>query len=96
MDLVIQLISGAVGGMGAGKAMPKFSLGMLGNIVAGVAGGGVGSQLLSSVMGGSAAGMGADAGSMITSIAGSGIGGSILMVVVGLIKNAVTGPKKAS
>jgi hypothetical protein len=40
--LIIQLVSGAVGGNIAGAAMSKFNLGPIGNSIAGIVGGGVG------------------------------------------------------
>ena len=45
-SLIISLLSGALGGNLAGKAMPNNSLGTLWNSVAGIAGGGIGSQVL--------------------------------------------------
>lgn len=47
LPLILQLISGALGGNGAGKAMPKLSLGNIGNTIAGILGGLGGGQLLS-------------------------------------------------
>jgi uncharacterized membrane protein YeaQ/YmgE (transglycosylase-associated protein family) len=44
--LIIQLVSGAVGGNIAGAAMSKFNLGPIGNSIAGIVGGGVGGQPL--------------------------------------------------
>lgn len=46
LALIIQLLSGALGGNVAGKFMPNSSLGTLGNSIAGILGGGVGGQLL--------------------------------------------------
>jgi uncharacterized membrane protein YeaQ/YmgE (transglycosylase-associated protein family) len=37
-QILINLIAGAVGGVGAGKASPNFDLGTVGNIVAGLVG----------------------------------------------------------
>jgi hypothetical protein len=42
ISLIIQVISGAVGGNVAGAAMKESSLGTLGNSIAGIVGGGVG------------------------------------------------------
>ena len=39
MELIIQLIAGAVGGNVAGKLLPQFNLGTLGNSIAGILGG---------------------------------------------------------
>ena len=46
IGLIIQLISGAVGGNIAGSAMKQYSLGTIGNSIAGVIGGGVGAQII--------------------------------------------------
>jgi uncharacterized membrane protein YeaQ/YmgE (transglycosylase-associated protein family) len=78
--LIIQLISGAVGGNAAGAIFKNLSLGMLGNTIAGVAGGGIGGQILGAVLP-------SLAGGMVGQAAGGGIGGLILMAVVGFIKN---------
>jgi len=86
MELIIQLIAGAVGGNAAGMVLKDQSLGTVGNTIAGVVGGGIGGQILSMLMGGMAAGGGLDIGSIITQIAGGGAGGGALMVVVGIVK----------
>jgi len=46
LPLIIELISGAVGGNIAGALLKQFSLGPIGNSIAGIVGGGVGGQLL--------------------------------------------------
>ena len=46
MELIISLISGAVGGNLAGGLMKNLSLGTLWNSIAGIAGGGIGGSLL--------------------------------------------------
>jgi uncharacterized membrane protein YeaQ/YmgE (transglycosylase-associated protein family) len=83
MDLIIQLILGALGGNLGGALLKNLSLGTLGNSIAGIVGGGLGGQILSAVLGGGAAA----GGSMVSSVAGGGVGGIVLMAVVGLIKN---------
>lgn len=92
MDLVslaIQLISGAAGGNIAGALLKKSSLGFLGNTIAGLVGGGLGGQILQSVLGIAPAAAGAlDAGSIIAQVAGSGAGGGVLMVIIGLLRKA--------
>lgn len=42
LPLIVQLLSGAAGGIGAGKVLKDQSLGTLGNTVSGVVGGGLG------------------------------------------------------
>jgi len=89
--ILIQLISGAVGGNVAGAAMKKFSLGPVGNSIVGILGGGLGGQLLAWFgMGGawtpaSSAG-GFDLGEIIASVAGGGVGGGVLLAAVGAIR----------
>lgn len=91
-SLIIQLVSGAVGGNVAGAAMKKSSLGTVGNSLVGILGGGLGGQLLGMLgVGGAAAagGGGMDIGSILTSIAGGGVGGGVLLAIVGAIKKAM-------
>ena len=44
-QILINLIAGALGGVGAGKASPTFDLGTAGNIISGLVGGGVLGQI---------------------------------------------------
>src|SRR6266487_3440093 len=50
-SLIIEAVSGAVGGNIAGAAMKENSLGTVGNSIAGILGGGLGGTILHSVMG---------------------------------------------
>lgn len=87
-SLIVQLVSGAVGGNAAGAAMKKLSLGTVGNSVVGILGGGLGGQILAMLgMGGGGGSM--EAGSIVSSIAGGGVGGAVLLVIVGAIKGAM-------
>jgi hypothetical protein len=89
-SLIIEAISGAVGGNVAGAAMKEKSLGPAGNSIAGIVGGGLGGTILQMVMGTAATGGGGlDLQSILANVAGGGVGGAILMVIVGLIKNAM-------
>ena len=45
-QILINLIAGALGGVGAGKSSPNFDLGTIGNIVSGLVGGGVLGQIV--------------------------------------------------
>ena len=87
ISLIIQAISGAVGGNVAGAAMKENSLGTLGNSIAGIVGGGLGGTILQMVMGTAAAGGGLDLQSILANVGGGGVGGAILMAIVGIIKN---------
>ena len=40
-QILINLVAGALGGVGAGKSSPTFDLGTAGNIISGLVGGGV-------------------------------------------------------
>lgn len=92
MNLIIQLIAGAIGGNAAGAGMKDLSLGTAGNSTAGILWGGIGGQLLS-MLGGAyaedAAGAhaGLDASAFVASLAAGGVGGAVPMVVAGVIKN---------
>lgn len=82
-QLLIQLAAGAVGGNIGGAVLKNYSLGTVGNSVAGIVGGGLGGMVLNALGSGSL-------DSVIGQVAGGGIGGTIVMVVVGMIKKAMT------
>jgi uncharacterized membrane protein YeaQ/YmgE (transglycosylase-associated protein family) len=50
-QLLIQAVSGAIGGNAAAAATKNDALGTLGNTIAGALGGGLGGQLLGSLLG---------------------------------------------
>jgi uncharacterized membrane protein YeaQ/YmgE (transglycosylase-associated protein family) len=78
VDLIVSLVSGAVGGNVAGAILKDKSLGTLWNSVVGILGGGIGGQILGLV--------GLDAGGIIGTVAASGVGGAVLLWVVSLFK----------
>jgi hypothetical protein len=88
--LLIQLLSGAGGGQLAGKVMPNLSLGSAGNLLAGLVGGGLGSQVIPSMFGAGATAASAagdmDLAGIVTQILGSGAGGSMMTMLVGLLR----------
>jgi|SRR5438552_19140991 len=86
-SLIIEAVSGAVGGNVAGAALKEKSLGLIGNSLAGVVGGGLGGTILHAVMGAATSGGGMDMNSIISNVAGAGVGGAILMATVGIIKD---------
>lgn len=88
IDLIIQLISGAVGGNLAGSVLKNVNLGVLWNSIAGVVGGGLAGQVLGPMLGIGAKSMasGMDPMSIIMSILNGGVGGGVLMAIVGMIK----------
>jgi hypothetical protein len=91
-SLVIQLLSGAAGGNLAGKLLGQLSLGGFGNSLAGLIGGGLGNQVLNSMLGAgttaaaAAAGPDLDLSNIVTQILGGGAGGGVMMMLVGLLK----------
>lgn len=87
-SLMIQLISGAIGGNAAGAASKDMSLGPVGNTIAGALGGGVGGQILNSVLGlgGAAAASGLDIGTIVQGFLTGGISGGVTALVIGAIK----------
>ena len=92
IGIIVQLVSGAVGGNIVGAVASKLNLGPVGNSIAGIIGGGLGGQILGMVLGGGAAAAtapagGLDATSIISSIAGGGVGGAVVMAIVGFIKS---------
>lgn len=87
LNLLIQLISGIAGGNAAGSVLKEKSLGVLGNSLAGLVGGGLGGQILQALLGiGATGGGGLDLASIITQIAGGGVGGGVVMILVGILK----------
>jgi len=96
--LIIQLVSGAVGGNIAGSALKQYDLGTVGNSIAGVIGGGIGGQVLTMILGGggAAATGNLDIASIVTQIAGGGVGGGILMLIIGIIRQAMSGQSAGS
>jgi hypothetical protein len=88
INLLIQLIAGAVGGNAAGAASKDINLGALGNTIAGAVGGVGGGQLLSALVP-MLAGVGnnVDIAALASQAVGGGVAGAIVAAIVGLIKN---------
>ena len=89
-QILINLVAGALGGVGAGKASPNFDLGMVGNIISGLIGGGVLGQIvplvLPSVVAAAQSGN-LSIGGVVSHVIAGGAGGAILTALVGAIKN---------
>ena len=89
-QILINLITGALGGAAVGKSSPKFDLGTIGNIIAGLVGGGVLGQivtlLLPSVVAAAQSGN-LSIGGIISQVIAGGAGGAILTAIIGAIKN---------
>ena len=89
-QILINLITGALGGVGAGKASPTFDLGTIGNIISGLVGGGVLGQIvtlaLPSVVAAAQSGN-LSIGGIVSQVIAGGAGGAILTALIGAIKN---------
>jgi hypothetical protein len=91
-DLIVQLVSGAVGGTAAGSILKDLSLGKPGDAISGAIGGGVVGQILNSVLGGGAGGGevgGMDVATLVRDIVGGGVGGAVVMAIIGMLRNAM-------
>jgi hypothetical protein len=93
VNLIIQLISGAVGSGVLTRIISQLNLGPIGNLITGALGGVGGGNILGSLLGAGAttATAGGDLGSILTQIVGGGVGGPILTAIVALIRNAMAG-----
>jgi uncharacterized membrane protein YeaQ/YmgE (transglycosylase-associated protein family) len=81
--LFISLISGAIGGNVAGRLLKDKSLGILGNSIAGIVGGGLAGSPIGRWEGGLAGNVPAV---FMTDIVGSAIGGGVLILIYALRK----------
>jgi hypothetical protein len=97
INLILQLVAGAIGGNAAGGLLKNIDLSPLVKTITGAAGGGIGGTILSGLipaLGSAASGAGGfDIGAMAGQLVGGGITGAIVTAGVGLIKNALV--KKA-
>ena len=92
INIIIQLIAGAIGGNAAGSGLKDYNLGTTGNTIAGALGGIGGGQILTALLpmlAGTAGNV--DIGAIAGQAAGGGVAGAIVTIVVGLIKNTMAG-----
>lgn len=89
-QILINLVAGALGGVGAGKSSSTFDLGTVGNIISGLIGGGLLGQivtlLLPSVLAAAQSGNMSVSG-IVSQVVAGGAGGAILTAIIGAIKN---------
>lgn len=96
INLIIQVVAGAIGGYAIGAGVRDINLGTLGNTVAGAIGGGVGGQALQALIPTLALAAGnIDIGSLIGQAVGGGVAGAILTAIIGVVKNKTAGSRLA-
>jgi hypothetical protein len=94
INLIVQLLAGAIGGNIAGAALKDCGLGMLVYTITGIIGGGVMGQVLQALLPPLAGGTGGlEIGALLAQIAGGCAGGATLAVIVGIVKSAMAGPE---
>jgi uncharacterized membrane protein YeaQ/YmgE (transglycosylase-associated protein family) len=84
--LIIELVSGAVGGNIAGALMKDKNLGVLWNSVSGIVGGGLGAVVLQAINSSLVSGDTLSIGGILSQVASGGVGGAVILIVVALIK----------
>src|SRR5262249_29882301 len=91
VNLIIQVVAGALGGTAAGASLKDLDLGTLWNTIVGAIGGAGGGQILSALIPAlaGAAGSGLDVGAIVGQGVGGGASGAVLTAIIGLIKNMV-------
>src|SRR4030095_315177 len=93
INLIVQLLAGAIGGNLAGAAPQDSGLGVLGTTIAGVIGGGVMGQVLQSLLPLAGGTGGLDIGALLGQIVAGGAGGATLTVIAGIVKSTMAGPE---
>ena len=91
-SLLIQAVSGAIGGNAANAVAKNDALGTLGNTIAGALGGGLGGQILGPLLGlgGAAATSGLDINAIISGFATGGVSGASASRTTGRASEVVT------
>lgn len=87
LPLIIQIVTGVIGGHAVSGALKQTALGTVGRSIAGALGGVGGTAILASLGAGDMTGaMGALAGSAISGVAGGGIVSGGIGAIIGLLK----------
>src|SRR5258706_5938280 len=89
-QILINLVAGALGGVGVGKSSPTLDLGMVGNIISGLIGGGVLGQIVNLLL--PAITAAAQSGNLsvpgiISQVIAGRAGRALLTGIIGAIKN---------
>jgi hypothetical protein len=95
ISLLLPLFSGAAGGNLVGGILKNFNLGSLGNSLAGLIGGGVGSLVLGNLLGMPmpvTGGVDPDGAALLGQILGGGAGGGVMTIIVGMLQKMLARP----
>ncbi len=87
LPLIIHLVSGALGGNLAGRLIPNYSMGRVGNSIAGILGGGLGGWILG-MLGLGEPDFSLNLMAVLGNTVGGAVGGGFIMVVLGALKKA--------
>lgn len=91
VGLLINLVSGLVGGNILGGAWKDKSLGAIGNSIAGLIGGAAGGYIMQAMGMLNSVGLGdMTVSSLLGNIGSAGVGGAILTAIIGMIKKSMT------
>jgi hypothetical protein len=91
LGLIVELVTGAVGGHVVAGVAKNFSLGTLGNSLVGAIGGAAGTSFLGIVIPAIENAGHADIATLAGQAVGGGVCGAILTAIVGAIRNASAG-----
>jgi len=91
LPLIIQLVSGVVGGNVLGAAVKSLNLGPVGSSIAGLLGGGLGGHILASLAQGGPP-TGVDVATILESIVGGVAGGGLLTAAAALMNQMLARP----
>lgn len=87
LPIIIQAVTGAIGGNAIGGALKQAALGTVGRTIAGVLGGVGGTAILAALGAGDlTSAMGALAGSAVSGVAGGGIVAGGIGAILGMLK----------
>ena len=83
-----------------GTTVKQYDLGVIGNLLVGIIGGGIGAQIIGALVGGGEASAivgpdGFDFATLVAQFAAGAFGGGALVAITGLIKENMGGPKPA-
>ena len=95
VGLIVNLVSGGIGGNILGAAWKEKTLGALGNTIAGAIGGVAGTYILTAVGVLNSLGLGdMSIGTLASGAGTSAVSGVVLTAIVGMIKSAISGNSK--